>query len=255
LLVSLAVLTVAGLVRRSPLPRPVDLARIAAFGALWLGAYSVGLNAAERRVDAGTASMLINIGPLLIAVLAGFVLKEGFPRLLFAGCGVAFTGCVLIGIATSDGGKHGASGIVLLVVAAASYATAVIFQKQALVRATPLQVTWLGCAAGAIVCLPFAPVLARDLRSTNGGAIAWTLYLGFGPTALGFAMWTYALRRSRAGRLATLTYLIPVVATLLAWVLLGETPPSIAALGGALCLLGVYVARRPDRTPAVSSRQ
>ena len=62
LLVSLAVLTVAALVRREPMPRAADVARIAAFGALWIGVYSVGLNAAERRVDAGTASMLINVG-------------------------------------------------------------------------------------------------------------------------------------------------------------------------------------------------
>ena len=70
------------------------------------------------------------------------------------------------------------------------------------------------------------------------------IYLGLAPTALGFATWAYALRRMNAGRLASLAYLIPVVAILFGWALLGETPPSLAAAGGALCLTGVALARR-----------
>ena len=70
------------------------------------------------------------------------------------------------------------------------------------------------------------------------------VYLGVAPTALGFATWAYALRRTSAGRLAALAYLIPVVAILLGWALLGETPPRLAAVGGALCLAGVAIARR-----------
>jgi drug/metabolite transporter (DMT)-like permease len=40
-------------------------------------------------VDAGTAAMLVNVGPILIALLAGAVLGEGFPRWLLIGAGVA----------------------------------------------------------------------------------------------------------------------------------------------------------------------
>ena len=40
------------------------------------------------------------------------------------------------------------------------------------------------------------------------------------------------------------TYLVPPIAILLGWALLGETPAGLAFAGGALCLLGVYVARR-----------
>jgi drug/metabolite transporter (DMT)-like permease len=70
------------------------------------------------------------------------------------------------------------------------------------------------------------------------------IYLGVGPTAVGFATWAYALRHSTAGRLAALAYLIPVVAILLGWALLGQTPPALALAGGALCLTGVTLARR-----------
>jgi drug/metabolite transporter (DMT)-like permease len=53
-----------------------------------------------------------------------------------------------------------------------------------------------------------------------------------------------ALRRGSAGRTASLNYLIPVVAIVLGWVALGERAPGLAFAGGALCLAGVYLARR-----------
>jgi drug/metabolite transporter (DMT)-like permease len=244
LLVSLVVLGVAAWIWREPLPQRRDLLWIAAFGFLFLGVYSVTLNEAERRVDAGTAAMLINTGPILIAIGAGIFLKEGFPRWLFAGCAVAFAGCVLIGLGNVQSGSRAGLGIALLIVAASAYATAVVIQKPVLARASPLQVTWLGCAAGAVVCLPFAPTLVGELDEAGATGIGWTIYLGIAPTALGFAAWAYALRRMNAGRLASLAYLIPVVAILLGWVLLDETPPWLAAVGGALCLAGVALARR-----------
>ena len=245
LLVSLVVLGVAALIWREPLPQRRDLLQIGAFGVLFLGVYSVTLNAAERRVDAGTSAMLIQTGPILIAILAGVFLKEGFPRWLFVGCAVAFSGAALIGLANSQSGPRAGVGIALLIVAAFAYATAVVIQKPVLARVSPLQVTWLGCVAGTLVCLPFAPTLVGELDAAGVTAIGWMVYLGVAPTALGFATWAYALRRMSAGRLASLAYLIPVVAIVLGWALLGETPPWLAAVGGALCLAGVYLARRP----------
>ena len=193
LLVSLVVLGIAAAIWREPLPKRRDLLGIAAFGVLFLGLYSVTLNEAERRVDAGTAAMLINIGPILIAILAGIFLQEGFPRWLFAGGAVAFSGCALIGVANSQSGSRAGLGVALLVVAAFAYATAVVIQKPMLARASPLQVTWLGCAAGAVVCLPFAPTLVGELDDAGAAAIGWMVYLGIAPTALGFATWSYAL--------------------------------------------------------------
>jgi drug/metabolite transporter (DMT)-like permease len=245
LLISLVVLGVAASIWREPLPERRDLVQIGAFGVLFLGVYSVTLNAAERRVDSGTSAMLIQTGPILIAILAGIFLKEGFPRWLFAGCAVAFSGALLIGLANSQSSSRSGVGIALLILAASAYATAVVIQKPVLARVSPLQLTWLGCLAGTLVCLPFAPTLVSELDDAGASGIGWMVYLGVAPTALGFATWAYALRRMSAGRLASLAYLIPVVAILLGWALLDETPPWLAAVGGALCLAGVYLARRP----------
>ena len=75
-------------------PARGDWSRIVICGVLWFGIYNIALNEAERRIDAGTAAMLVNVGPVFIALLAGVVLNEGFPRTLLVGCAVAFAGAV-----------------------------------------------------------------------------------------------------------------------------------------------------------------
>lgn len=244
LLTSSAVLGLIAYRRREPLPARADLVRIAAYGLLWLGVYNVALNEAERRVDAGTAAMLVNVGPILIAVLAGVVLREGFPRPLLVGCAVAFGGTALIALATSQHSVAAGWGAALCILAALAYAVAVVVQKPVLGRVSALQVTWIASTVATIACLPFAPALARDLDGASASSVAWTVYLGMFPTAIGFVLWAYALRRTTAGRMGSLTYLVPPLAVALGWLFLGEVPPGLAVAGGALCLGGVVVSRR-----------
>ncbi len=130
---------------------------------VWFGAYNVALNAAEQLVDAGTAAMLVNVGPILIALFAGLFLGEGFPPRLVVGSAIAFGGTIIIGLATSEGSVDASApiGIVLCLVAALAYAAGVTIQKPILGRVAAIQVTWLACCVGALVTLPFLPAAGR----------------------------------------------------------------------------------------------
>jgi drug/metabolite transporter (DMT)-like permease len=247
LVLGAAALGLVMVARREPLPPRRDAGRLVVCGVLWFGVYNVALNAAERHVDAGTAAMLVNVGPVLIAVLAGALLGEGFPRTLLTGCAVAFAGAVLIGWATSDHGLAASGGAVLCLVAAASYAAGVVAQKPLLEHSSPLAVTWAACCIGAVCCLPFAPALAGDADHASAGAFAWTIYLGLFPTAVAFTTWAYALSATSAGRMGATTYLVGPLAILLGWLWFGEGPPAAAFAGGALCIAGAVLARRPAR--------
>jgi drug/metabolite transporter (DMT)-like permease len=227
-----------------PSLRRRDLATAALCGLLWFAAYNVVLNEAEQRVDAGTAAMLVNVGPILIALLAGLVLREGFPRALVGGLAIAFAGAVVIGLATRSRSVEAGWGAVLCVAAAALYASGVIAQKPVLARHAALDVTLVACLVGTVACLPFAPRLVDELGDAGPGPILWLVYLGAFPTAIAFTTWAYALSRTTAGRMGALTYLVPPLAVVLGWVLLGETPPGVALAGGALCLAGVALTRR-----------
>jgi drug/metabolite transporter (DMT)-like permease len=249
LLVGSVALGALVLVRREPLAPRRALGQIVICGVLWFGVYNVALNAAERHIDAGTASLLVNIGPIFIAILAGVALKEGFPRLLLVGCVISFAGVALIAIATSRHGVRAGWAAALCILAAAAYACGVVAQKPALRHGSPLAITWLACLIGTVCCLPFGPSLVDQLGRAHASAIAWTIYLGLVPTAIGFLTWAYALARTDAGKLGSTTYLVPPIAVLLGWVMLGEVPPLLALPGGILCLAGVAIARwKPRRS-------
>jgi drug/metabolite transporter (DMT)-like permease len=235
--------------RRPALPRHRrDLALICASGVVWFGAYFTLLNAGEQLVDAGTAAMLVNVGPILIAILAGTFLAEGFPPRLVIGSLVAFAGTLVIGLATGTGAVEDAPiGVALCVLAALCYASGVTLQKPAVRRVPALTVTWLACLVGTLVTLPFAPAFVEEIGSASADAVVWVVYLGIFPTALAFTTWAFALNRTSAGRLGSTTYLVPPIAILLGWLLLEEVPPGVAFAGGALCILGVVIARSRGR--------
>ena len=244
LAVAAVVLALVVAARREHLPPRADVPRLVLCGLLWFAAYNVALNAAEQRVDAGTAAMLVNLGPVLIALLAGLLLHEGFPRSLLIGCAIAFAGAVVIGLATSEQSVAAGWGALLCVAAAFAYAGGVVAQKPLLERTSALMITLLACVIGAVACLPFTPGLIDDLGTAPDGSVAWTVYLGVFPTAIGFTTWAYALHRTTAGKMGATTYLVPPLAILMGWLFLGETPPVLAFAGGVLCLAGVAFTRR-----------
>lgn len=245
---SVALVAVVAFRPRRALPRGRPLALVLAYGVLWFGLYAILLNAAERHLDAGTAALIVNVGPILIAVLAGIYLKEGFPRGLVTGLVVAFGGVSTIATATSTG-RHDASGVLLALGAAALYAVGVLLQKQALRDVDPFTATWLGCVAGTVVCLPFAPTLVSEVAAAPLAATAGIVYMGLFPTAVAFMTWAYALSHTSAGKLSSSSYVVPAITVLMSWALLAEVPKPLALLGGMLCLVGVALTRLPTRAP------
>lgn len=230
-----------------------EWALTAVVGIAWYAIYSVSLNAGERHVDAGTAAMLIQLAPILIGVLAGVLLGEGFPRMLVIGGLVAFAGTLIIGVATSTG-QADLAGVLLVLLSATVFAIAMVAQKVVLRRVSALQVTWLACLIGTIACLPFAGQLLGDLTTAPGLSILGVVYLGLVPTALAFSTWAYALSHTTAGKLGVTTFAVPPITILLGWLLLGEVPPLLAIVGGALSLLGVAIARMRPRVRVASGR-
>ncbi len=249
-------LTVAAVVlgvlvfRRKPTwPARSDWPLLLACGVMWFGVYNLALNEAERRIDAGTAAMLIQVGPLLIALLAAMFLGEQLTPWVLIGIAVAFSGVAVISLANGQGGEGGTGdvwGVILTVVAAVTYAIGVVAQKPLTARIPPFELIFLSCLIGIVTALPFAGGLA-DLANQPPSTWAWIVYLGVFPTALAFSTWAYALKRMGAARLSITTFLVPVIAIALAWALLDETPVPLAYVGGALCVAGVLLSRRRPR--------
>lgn len=240
------------LVRREGLPPRSAWRGIAISGLLWFGFYMVVLNWGEQQVDAGTAALVVNIGPVLVALLGSRLLGDAMPPRLLAGMAVSFSGAVIVGLSMSGGGGSSLLGVVLCVLAAMAYAAGVVAQKPALGSASPLQVTAFGCLVGAVACLPFAGRLVHDVAGAPLPATLNMVYLGVFPTALAFTTWAYALARTTASRMGATTYAVPALVVLMSWLFLGEVPEPLTLGGGVLCLAGVAVSRsRPRRAPVL----
>lgn len=250
LLAGALVLALILLVRREGLPPRGAWPGIVASGVLWFGVYMVALNWGEQEVDAGTAAMVVNVGPIVIALLGGWLLKEGFPPRLLAGMAVSFAGAVVVGLSMAGDGRASVIGVLLCLLAAVTYGAGVICQKPALRHASALQVTTFGCFVGAIACLPFAGQLVSQLADAPVAATGNMIYLGVFPTALAFTTWAYALARTTAGKMGATTYVVPALVVMMSWVALGELPGWLTFAGGALCLAGVAVSRTRSRAKA-----
>jgi drug/metabolite transporter (DMT)-like permease len=210
----------------------------------------ITLNWGEREVDAGTAAMVVTIGPILIALLGGWLLREGFPRRLGAGMAVSLAGAIVVGLSESGGGRTSVLGVALCVVAAVCYAAGVVFQKPALGHASAVQVTTFGCFTGTVACLPFAWQLISQLGSAPASDTLNVVYLGLFPTMLGFTTWAYALARTPSGKMGATTYAVPGLVVAMSWLFLGQVPRWLTLAGGVLCLAGVAVSRGRKRSPA-----
>jgi drug/metabolite transporter (DMT)-like permease len=229
--------------RRWVRPSGRDWVLLALYGAGWFGAYNISLNLAEQTLDAGTTAMLVNVAPILLAVGGALVFREGISRWLALGLGVAFLGAVLIGLAS--GARFGSGlGVLWCITAAVVYTVGVLGQKPVLSRLPNAQVTFLGCAIGAVACLPWSGSLVAEAQHAPASALLGVLWLGLVPTAVAFSTWTYALHRMSPGRLGVSTYVVPPLVILLALAVFQEVPAPLAIVGGAICLVGVAISRR-----------
>ena len=217
-------------------------------GVAWFGIYNLALNASEQRIDAGTAALIVQVGPIIVALLATVLLGEQMHRWLLIGIVVGFAGVCVIAQASSEGSNGDLLGVVLAAVAAVTYAFGVLAQKPLLGRLPALEVTWIACMIGVVTSLPWSGELVEVVQTSETSSLLWIVYLGLFPTAIAFMTWAYALQRTDAGTLSLTTFLVPLIATGIAWLLLDEVPPAMAFAGGVLCILGVALTRR--RPPA-----
>ena len=219
-------------------PALADLPLCAALG-LALAAYQVCYFRAVTLVGVAAAALLaICSAPLLIAVLAALFLGERLTPIVRLSLGMAVAGTALLvvgprGLDQVTG--HFGLGALLALGAGVSYAVYAVAAKGLLARVTPIAVSAITFALAAVF---LAPALAGEVAPTRALIAGWPLllYLGLGPTAVAYTLFTAGLTRVPATAAGIVSLLEPLTATTLGLLVFGERLGAVGFTGALLLL-------------------
>ena len=224
------------------LPRRADLGWIAACGLFGMTLYQLLLNAGERHVSAGTASIIVSAAPLVSVSVASIMFRERVTGSTVAGSAVALGGVIVVCLARAGLSLSSSVGIVV----AAMVAQGIYhpLQRPLLRTYRGLEVATYCIVAGTVMTLPTVPFGWSQMTNAPAGGWLAAVYLGLLPSAVGFVLWAYAVARLPMASATSLLYLVPPVAVLIAWVWLGESPTAIELGGGVVVIFGVAIVAR-----------
>jgi drug/metabolite transporter (DMT)-like permease len=233
---------------RPALPRLVDLPRFALCGGVGIALYTILFNMGEQSVTAGAASLLLNISPLLTAIMAVVFMREKLPLAGWVGSGLSFLGVAIIGGGQPGGFSFG-SGASCILAAALCTALYYVLQKPLIGRYGPLPTTAWILLCGAVALLPWLPGAIKEAQ--GHGMTPWILMLVLAvfPSVVGYAAWAHVVGRMGVARSAGFLYLDAPTVLVMAYFMLGEVPTLPTLLGGAVVMGGVLVAQLFGRMP------
>ena len=251
----LASALMAPLWSRLPSPRrlPGDWKLIALIALLWPCLYyALEGNALQLTTSsqAGTISALV---PLFVVVGARLFLAEHLSGRAIVGLAVSLVGvaALSLGGATEASAPNPALGNSLEVAAMAGYAVSTLVLKSLTRRYDPWLLTGLQCLTGAIVFLP-ALALTPFQTWQTAGPEAWAglIYLGLLVTLLPAGLYNFAVSRMAAGRAAIAINLVPVVALVSGWAIMGDSLTLVQGIACGAVLGGVLLGQSKARNEA-----
>jgi drug/metabolite transporter (DMT)-like permease len=191
--------------------------------------------------------VIVGMGPIYTLVLAVLLGLERTTLHKALGMMLALVGVAVL--ASEKGISPRAPSLLgdaIAMTGAIGFATYAVFGKKVAARYDALTMTAFNHFAGALLVLPIAVhqgiMLVPLVRSRR---IPWTgwaalLYMAVFSSALAYLFYFWLLRYLHASQLAAFTYLLPVLATLLGILWLGEQGSALQIVGGSLALGGVY---------------
>lgn len=228
-----------------PLPTGRQWFELAIIGVVGFFFYPMFLNYGQLYVDAGTTSLIINATPAITALLAVLFLGERPSRLAALGIAISFGGVAINGFAVQVGQAQSSwLGIMLLSAAALSRALHFLVQRRTLQKLTALQVTCCSMLIGTICLLPWAGGAVVAFPGAPLKCLIAVAYLGIFPSAIAYSTWAFVLARVPASTATNILSVLPVLAVAMAVAFLGERPPFLVYLGGAVTLSGVMLVQR-----------
>ena len=217
-----------------------DKALLLLIGIVGIGFYQIALNYGELSVSSGLASFIISQSPIITVTFAILFLSEPLKLPVFIGMLISILGVGLItlGSAHQFNFQMGFFYILFATLVSSIYS---LMQKPFLKKYHAIEVTAYIIWGSLFALVIYLPNVFHDVQTASLQATLSVIYLGIFPAAIAYVAWSYALKEIPAARAVSFLYFMPIVATILGWIWLGEIPAWVSLVGGLLALCGVWI--------------
>lgn len=234
-----------GFWRQEPLPTARHWWNSVLIGNLFLTVGTGAVVWALQWIDTGIAALIVAIDPLLIMLLLWWLFQQR-PRwqgLVGALIGIIGT-IILIGQPKFTDSPESRWGLVAIAVALIAWAFASIYVSRIDLPESRLRRSSLQMLGGGVGLLLFSTISGEAAtfqwaELTSRSVLSW-FYLIFFGSIVAFSSFNYLLARVSPEKVATSTYVNPVVALLLGWSLNGEDISTQSTIAGLVLLTGVF---------------
>lgn len=229
------------LIRRPPLPQsPSEWVHLAVVGLLIQGIYyTLGYVALSTNISTALVALIGSMQPIVVALAAPRLTGEHVGRMGWVGLLLGLAGAAVVILARSAVESISTVGILASFAALAGISAGTLYEKRYGVSQHPVTANTVQYAAGLAMTLPLA-LLFEDLTvSWSPSFVIALAYLVICNSLIALTLLLMMIRRGEVSRVSALFFLVPPVAAIIGWVLLGEQMPPLAWVGLALAALGV----------------
>jgi len=224
-----------------------DLYKLLLLGVLGNGLYQLFFVHGVARTRAGNAALIVGAAPAFIALFARWKGLERVRRLTLVGIGLSLAGValVIVGSANSSSGEATLLGSLLVFFGVLCWTGYTILLQPYTKRIDVVKLSAVTMVGGAV---PLLIASTPALIATDWGAVtpsAWMALFYASVVSMGIAylFWYRGLRVLGPTRTAVYSNLQPIIALLVAWAFLHETPTTFQAIGTATIVAGVFLSR------------
>ncbi len=240
------IMAVLFLILRPPLPKTsADWVHVAIVGLLiQAGYFGMCYFAFRAGVAAGTVALIMSLQPIIVAIIAPRWSGEAISARMWIGLTLGLIGAGIVIIARSSIAAPSIFGFLFCALGLAGITIGSLWEKRFGLSHHPVTANLIGFTAGLAFVTPL--MLTTETMQVN-----WTweftaalAYLVIGNSVIAVGLLLAMIRAGDVGKVSALFYLVPPMAAVLAWFLLGEVMPPLAWAGMAVAAVGVWMATR-----------
>lgn len=235
------------------MPKPMPWIALLGMAATGIATFAIAFNYALVYASATQGALIYALLPAAVALAAVMFLREKLPARRIAGIVISIVGVSVVVLAgeVDRSSPRPVLGALWMIGAVVSWAAYTIFAKR-LADVDQVITIALVSLFGMLMIAPFAAIELAETSWRTPSLQSWggILFLGIVASALAYIAYGWALRELDASLVGALINLDPIVGVITAVIFLGEALHGGQVVGGAVALVGMWLASTESREQA-----